>query len=190
MEGKYAMAAYTSALTKGEKNLSKVESDLRYFHDILKSDSPDASKLRSFLTNPTVSSQTRTTTVSELLAKQKGGADELTSNLFEALSQNGRIGLTEKVIEGFLELTSAHRGEVIITITSAKPLDKSIASRLESTLKGSQFASTNGAKSVKFDYKVNSSLQGGITVDLGDRSVDLSVANRVNKLNALLRESI
>ena len=50
MEGKYAMAAYTSALTKGEKNLSKVESDLRYFHDILKSDSPDASKLRSFLT--------------------------------------------------------------------------------------------------------------------------------------------
>lgn len=128
--------------------------------------------------------------MSELLAKQKGGADELTSNLFDALSQNGRLGLTEKVIEGFLELTSAHRGEVIITITSAKPLDKSIASRLESTLKGSQFASTNGAKSVKFDYKVNSSLQGGITVDLGDRSVDLSVANRVNKLNALLRESI
>ena len=33
------MAAYTSALTKGEKNLSKVESDLRYFHDILKSTS-------------------------------------------------------------------------------------------------------------------------------------------------------
>merc|ERR1711974_462972 len=63
LAGKYAMAAYTSALTKGEKNLSKVESDLRYFHDILKSDSPDASKLRSFLTNPTVSSQTRTTTV-------------------------------------------------------------------------------------------------------------------------------
>lgn len=26
-----------------------------------------------------------------------------------------------------------------------------------------------------------------MTVDLGDRSVDLSVANRVNKLNALLR---
>ena len=52
------------------------------------------------------------------------------------------------------------------------------------------YSVNNGAKSVKFDYKVNSSLQGGITVDLGDRSVDLSVANRVNKLNALLRESI
>lgn len=84
-------------------------------------------------------------------------------------------------------MTSAHRGEVIITITSAKPLEKSISSRLESALKTSQFATTGGAKSVKFDYKVNSSLQGGMTVDLGDRSVDLSVANRVNKLNALLR---
>lgn len=167
-----------------------MESDLKYFNDVLKSDSPDAVKLRSFLTNPTVPAQTRTSTISELLSKQKGGADELTTNLFNTLSQNGRLGLSEKVIEGFLQLTSAHRGEVIITITSAKPLEKSISSRLESALKTSQFATTGGAKSVKFDYKVNSSLQGGMTVDLGDRSVDLSVANRVNKLNALLRDSI
>lgn len=40
---------------------------------------------------------------------------------------------------------------------------------------------------MKFDYKVNEALQGGFSIDLGDRSVDLSVANRVNKLNALLR---
>lgn len=42
------------------------------------------------------------------------------SNLFSALSENGRLGLSEKVIEDFLQLTSAHRGEVIITVTSAK----------------------------------------------------------------------
>lgn len=77
--GKYATAAYVSALTKSEKDLSKVESDLKYFHDVLKSDSPDAVKLRSFLTNPTVPAQTRTSTISELLSKQKGGADELTT---------------------------------------------------------------------------------------------------------------
>ena len=68
-----------SALTKSEKDLSKVESDLKYFNDVLKSDSPDAVKLRSFLTNPTVPAQTRTSTISELLSKQKGGADELTT---------------------------------------------------------------------------------------------------------------
>lgn len=40
---------------------------------------------------------------------------------------------------------------------------------------------------MRFVYKVNAALEGGLAVDLGDRSVDLSVANRVNKLNALLR---
>ena len=120
--------------------------------------------------------------------------DEITKNLFHTLAENHRLAFTEKVIEGFLELTTAFRGEVEIVITSAKvcastnqPLEKSAVSRLESALKSSQYATADGAKSLKVSYKVNESLLGGIQVDLGDRSVDLSVANRVNKLNALLR---
>ena len=90
------------------------------------------------------------------------------------------------MIGGFLELTGAHRGEVKIVITSAKPLDKSFASRLESTLKSSKYATTEGAKTTSFEFKVNPAIQGGLTVDLGDRTIDLSVASRVNKFNALL----
>lgn len=67
-----------------------------------------------------------------------------------------------------------------------QPLDKSSTSRLESILKSSQFASS-GNKTVKFAYKVNPSVEGGIVVDLGERSVDLSVRSRVAKLNSLLR---
>lgn len=74
-----------------------------------------------------------------------------------------------------------------MVITSAKALDKSAASRLESSLKSSQYANQAGAKTVKFEYKINPTLKGGLTVDMGDRTIDLSVANRVNKLNALLR---
>jgi len=56
-----------------------------------------------------------------------------TSNLFDALSENGRLGLSEKVIEDFLQLTSAHRGEVIITITSAKVCDSDLLTLSPST---------------------------------------------------------
>lgn len=76
--GKYASAAFVSALTRGEKNLAKLESDLKYFNDVLKSGSQDATKLRTFLTNPTVSAEARSKTISDLLSSQKGGADELT----------------------------------------------------------------------------------------------------------------
>jgi F0F1-type ATP synthase delta subunit len=40
-------------------------------------------------------------------------------NLFAALADHGRLGETEKVIDGFLELMSAHRGEIEVIITSA-----------------------------------------------------------------------
>lgn len=133
------------------------------------------------------------------------------SNLFDVLAAHGRLGETEKVIDGFLQLMSAHRGEVEVTVTSAsvsfvsliytfnllysqlvnstiQPLDKSTTSRLEAAIKGSQYASKG--KSVKIVQKVNPSVQGGLIVDFGERSVDLSVSSRVNRLNTLLQQGV
>ena len=114
-------------------------------------------------------------------------ASYLCSNLFDTLSDNNRLNLTEKVITDFMELISAHQGEVTIQVTSAKPLDKTASSRLESALKQSQFANSSDVKKVKFAYSVNPQIQGGLEVHFGDRTVDLSVSSRVNKLNTLLR---
>jgi F-type H+-transporting ATPase subunit O len=104
------------------------------------------------------------------------------------MAEHGRLSETERVVDGFLQLMSAHRGEVEVIVTSATALDKSTQQRLESALKSSQYA-TKG-KSVKFTHKVDPSIQGGLIVDLGDRSVDLSVSSRVNRLNTLLQQGI
>lgn len=77
--GKYASAAFVSALGRSEKELAKVESDLKYFNDILKSDSAEAAKLRTFLTNPTLAGDARSKAIKDILSSQKGGAGELTS---------------------------------------------------------------------------------------------------------------
>lgn len=122
-------------------------------------------------------------------------------NLFEVLSENGRLGETQGVIEGFNELVASHKGEVTVTITSASPLPRDIQSRLESTLKQSETAQR--AKTLKVvnkvcylslrlytvsnpKCKVNPSVLGGLIVDFGDKTIDLSVASRVNKFNNLL----
>ncbi|WFD00779.1 Glucosaminyl phosphatidylinositol (GlcN-PI) nositol acylation protein [Malassezia yamatoensis] len=185
LSGRYASAVYVAALQKGEKTLDKVMNDLKGFHDTLASSSQDSVKLRTFLTNPTISASNKDQVFSALTTK--GGADEITRNLFDTLSDNNRLNLTEKVITDFMELISAHQGEVTIQVTSAKPLDKSATSRLESALKQSQFASSSDVKKVKFAYSVNPQIQGGLEVHFGDRTVDLSVSSRVNKLNTLLR---
>ena len=76
--GRYAGALYVSALSKGDKTLSKVESDLKSFDSILKdTKSQDAVKLRTFLANPTLSVNDKEKVISELLNVAKGGADEI-----------------------------------------------------------------------------------------------------------------
>jgi len=69
------------------------------------------------------------------------------------------------------------------SLCAAQPLDKAHAERIEKALKGSAAAAKG--KSLKVNYKVSAAIQGGLQVDFGDRSVDLSVQSRVQKLNAL-----
>lgn len=79
---------------------------------------------------------------------------------------------------------------LIRTTYDLQPLDKSAVSRLESALKSSSIAGSAGGKSLKIIQKVNPSIQGGLIVDFGDSSIDLSVANRVNKLNQMLNQGV
>jgi F-type H+-transporting ATPase subunit O len=76
----------------------------------------------------------------------------VTRNLFEVLSENGRLGEITDVIASFNELVSKHKGELEVVVTSAAPLEKNVLSKLEATLKSSQAASK--AKSVRVTNKV------------------------------------
>ena len=40
------------------------------------------------------------------------------------------------------------------------------------------------------DFQVNPDIRGGLVVEIGDRTIDLSVSGKLNKLNKLLRDTI
>jgi F-type H+-transporting ATPase subunit O len=69
--------------------------------------------------------------------------------------------------------------------TAAQPLDSSTQSRLEKALKSSGAA--QAAKSVRFEHRSRPELLGGLIVDFGDKTIDLSVQSRVQRLNSLLQ---
>ena len=54
-------------------------------------------------------------------------------NLFVLLSENGRLGETAGVIQGFNELVAKYKGELNVTVTSAAPLSEDVLNRLEAT---------------------------------------------------------
>lgn len=162
--------------------LKKVESDLVGVKAAIKAEP----SIQDFLANPILSSSDKSSGIDALLSKAspKAAASDLTKNFFEVLAENGRLYQASKTIDDFLEIMSAHRGEVKVTITTAQPLEKDLQKRLEEALKGSALAGSG--KTLIIENKVNESTLGGLVLDFGDRTVDLSVASRVNKLNAQL----
>lgn len=151
---KYANAAYSAAVSKSPQVLTKVTTELNAISKSIE----ETPELKSFVTNPTLSLKDRNAHLPTLYARAEGtGAkkealSDITKNLFGLLSENGRLGETAGVIEGFNELVAKNKGELNVTVTSATPLGRDILSRLETILKGSQTAKQ--ARSLKLTNKV------------------------------------
>jgi F-type H+-transporting ATPase subunit O len=149
---KYSNAIYSAALKKSPQQLGKVQAELAAISNVIKTNADVA----AFISNPTLSSKDRTTGLQAIFtaASKKEQITELTKNLFGVLSENGRLGETKGVIEGFEELVAKHKGELEVIVTSAQPLPVDIQRRLEASLKQSQAAQQ--AKSLKITNKVSS----------------------------------
>ena len=71
------------------------------------------------MANPTLSSGDKSSGLEAIFKNGKNQPQEQTKNFFAVLSENGRLHDSEKVIEEFKTIMSAHRGEVLITVTCA-----------------------------------------------------------------------
>ncbi|KAK9381898.1 Mob1/phocein [Kockiozyma suomiensis] len=180
VDGTYASALYTaaakeSALDATSKGLASINATL--------------SKEKAFagiLANPALSAADKATVV-EALSKSVKSAPAVT-NLLSVLADNNRLGLLPSIITNFGTLMSAYKGEVEATVTSATPLDSKLLSRIESAIAKSEYV--GAGKKLKISNKVNPEILGGLVVELGDRTVDLSVSSKISRLNALISEAV
>lgn len=69
-----------------------------------------------------------------------------------------------------------------------QPLDNRTLNRLESAVSKSQYVG-QGQK-LKVVPKVNPDIRGGLIVEIGDRTIDLSVSSKMAKMNKLLKDSL
>lgn len=149
---KYSNALYSAALAKSPQVLTKVQSELNTIASTI-NEVPD---FKAFISNPTLSAKDRSSGLAVVYARaesaKKEPVSDITKNLFAVLSDNGRLGETQGVIEGFNELVAKYKGELEVVVTSAAPLARDVSSRLESILKQSQAAQQ--AKTLKISNKV------------------------------------
>jgi len=175
IEGRYSAALFSAA----NKNnaLDVVESDLATLGSTMKTDP----RLAEFLLDPSVKKGLKTDGLTGAAAKL--GLNDLTKNLLLALAENNRVPYIDAVINSYGTLMAAHRGEVVCTVTTAKPLAAEMVAEVEGALKG--FLKAN--EKALITYAVDPAIVGGMVVSIGDKFCDMSMATKLNKYSELLK---
>jgi F-type H+-transporting ATPase subunit O len=122
--------------------------------------------------------------LSKILQGQK--YTSLTVNTFAALAENGRLNKVNGVLSSFSKIMSAHRGEVMCTVTSAKPLEQGHLKEL----KGALEAFLQKGETLQLETKVDPGLIGGMVVTIGDKYIDMSMATKIKTYTNLIRQAV
>lgn len=180
VEGTYANALYLASV-----ELSSVDASfqgLSKVSDLIKQDD----KVAHYLTNPALGRDDRKTVIDTI--SQSLGLDKTVHNFLGVLSDNNRLGEFDSIYKNFGTLYEAYQGVVEATITSSKPLDNKTLKRLQAAIQKSSFVGQG--KTLKIKSEVNPEILGGLVVEVGDKTLDLSISSKVARLNQTLGEAL
>ena len=117
----------------------------------------------------------------EQLAKQLNFSKNL-KNFLLLLIEKRRIFFVKKVFDSFLKLSARKRGEINASLISSKELSHAELDQINKDL------SETTRSALKFDYKVDKSLIGGLKLQLGSFMIDTSIKNKLKKYEQIMLE--
>lgn len=126
LEGRYATALYTAATKLNQ--LDGVEKELTQVQSAMK----QKPKLREAIVSPIINRKLLETTLKDI--GKAASLSSATTNLLVLLAENGRLKKLDGVINSFKQLMSAHRGEVVCEIRTARALSDAQRKNLQGVL--------------------------------------------------------
>ena len=171
---RYALALFELANENSELDI--VEKNIQDLLQIYNS----SSDLKNFIKNPTQSQFNQLGVIQELSSKMN--LSKVVNNFLSILVTKRRIFFLNNIFQNFLILVSKKRGELKASLVSSKNLSDDELQNLNKEL--SQTIGT----SIKFDYKVDESLIGGLQMQIGSLMVDTSIKNKLRKYEQIMLE--
>tara|TARA_B100000941_G_C28427716_1_gene512429 strand:+ start:438 stop:995 length:558 start_codon:yes stop_codon:yes gene_type:complete len=171
---RYSRALFEVA--KETNELEKVETDMKQFQFLYDS----STDIKNFIKDPTLSINYQIDVINFLSEKLEFTKNF--KNFFLLLIKKRRIFFVKKISEAFLRLCLKKRGEIKASLISSKELSQSELNRI-----GKDFSQTMGSI-LKFDYKVDKELIGGLKLQLGSFMIDTSIKNKLKKYEQKLLE--
>jgi F-type H+-transporting ATPase subunit delta len=172
---RYSRALFEVAKEEGE--LLKIEEDINNFDSLIK----NSSDINNFLQNPTQSTENQNSLIN--LLSEKFNFSKNLKNFFLLLIKKRRIFFVSKIINSFLKLCSKKRGEIKASLISSKELTKSELENISKDL------SLSMGSTIKFNYKIDEELIGGLKLQLGSFMIDTSIKNKLKKFEQRMLEN-
>jgi F-type H+-transporting ATPase subunit delta len=171
---------YSRALfevSKESSELDKTEDNIKNFQILFNS----SLEIKNFLENPTQSTNKQKEVINLLSDKLEFSKN--LRNFFLLLIEKRRIFFVQKISESFLKLCSKKRGEIKASLISSKELSKSELDEVSKDLSAAM------GSILKFDYKVDKDLIGGLKLQLGSFMIDTSIKSKLKKYEQVMLES-
>ena len=157
--------------------LDKVENDVKKFKLLLDS----SQETENFIKDPTQSKILQNKVIN--LFSDKLEFSKNLKNFFLLLIEKRRIFFIKKIFESFLKLCSKNRGEIKASLISSKELTQSELDVISKDLSKAM------GTILKFDYKIDKDLIGGLKLQLGSIMIDTSIKNKLKNFEKELLES-
>ena len=174
LSGRYAKAIYE--LAEEKKILIKIVDDFKRLKKLFRENDIMSNLIRS----PAISKSEKQNSILKILNKAK--AQKLTIKFFGTLANNGRLILTNEVIDDFLLEVSRISGEVKAEVTSSFKLDQDQEKKVVAAI-----SEATGHKKIILSANVDQSLIGGLIVKIGSKMIDNSLKTKLNRLEIAMR---
>ena len=171
---RYSRALFEVSLDSDD--LDQVENDIKNFKLIYDKNL----EVRNFIKDPSQIITEQNKLVN--LISDKLNFSKNVQKFLLLLIEKRRIFFVSKIITSFLRLCSQKRGEIKASLISSKELSQTELKDISTDLSKSM------GSTLKFDYKVDKELIGGLKLQLGSIMIDTSIRNKLKKYEQAMLE--
>ena len=162
----YAKAVFASALDT--ESIDEIKEELKTMALV-----SSTIEVKGMIEDPTLSNNEILNSLKILL---EGTISKTSQSLLNVLAENNRFNLLEAIFEIYKEIVAKHKEqksvEVFVATEPSSDTKETIKTRL---------VSTHG-EGTNVEFKINPHIMGGLSIKVGDETLDLSVKGKVKKL--------
>ena len=114
---------------------------------------------------------------------KKAKFQDLTTNFFGVLVQNGRLNALPVIVKAFMIEYAKRQGQVSATVTAAQKLSAAQEKELQKSL------SKVAGSDVVLDIQIDPDILGGLIVKIGSTMIDNSVSRKLVRLKSAMSKS-